>query len=91
MKPSVFDLELADIAQDKLLRRQRLRPCVSGNGLIDEEQYIELVAREVERCRTYIANLMKKRALSSAGERQLDKLEVTGSNPVAPIHSTRPT
>lgn len=49
-RPSIYDLELADTIQDLNLRG-RLRRCVVGDGTIDEDEYTELVAREVERTR----------------------------------------
>lgn len=48
-QPSVYDLELADIAQDRQLRRERLLGAINGNGTFSEQEYAELVAREVER------------------------------------------
>lgn len=49
-RPTMWDLELADTIQAELLR-VRLRSAVSTDDLIDEDQYVELVAREIERAR----------------------------------------
>lgn len=60
-RPTIYDLELADIAQDRLLRRRRLRSNVTGNGSFCEDEYANLVACEVERAQKTIARMMEKR------------------------------
>jgi len=53
---SIHDMELADTVQAALLRH-RLRRNVSSDGTIDEDDYAELVAREVERAQTMVKNM----------------------------------
>ncbi len=55
---SIHDMELADTIQAQLLRH-RLRRNISSDGTIDEDDYAELVAREVERARRMVVNLKK--------------------------------
>lgn len=46
--PTVFDLELADIAQDVVLRRRRL---AGDSSPLSESEYIELMGEQIRRAR----------------------------------------
>jgi hypothetical protein len=60
-KISMFDMELADVMQDRLLRRHRLRQNILGNGTFDEDEYAHLIATEVERAQRQHARLLHQR------------------------------
>jgi hypothetical protein len=56
----MYDLELADTVLDGILRRRRLKRNISGNGSFSEDEYAELVAKEVERAKRAYARQLKK-------------------------------
>jgi predicted transcriptional regulator len=58
---SLYDMELADVVEDKLYRRRRLLNNITGDGTFSEEEYAELVAREVERAHKFCASMRERR------------------------------
>lgn len=46
----IYDQELADVMQERLIR-QRIRDGVQGDGTFSEQEYADLVVREVDRAR----------------------------------------
>ena len=55
MRPSVFDLELADLAEDMILRQRR---AAGDETPLSDQEYAALVEKEMQRAREEFGHLV---------------------------------